>query len=164
MDLINDTKEEIMSNEGNLNSILKDKNEQILEVLNKMKNSLEDDITKAKVKIAKEVPQKNSEMIEWLKRQINELQPFKNKVMFLDNKTAQYEANIKILQNKFDLANDKVSNLEKLVELKDSKNAEVVFYVENLEAKLSDVKDFVFRNCSDQLDNFNASFKNYYTK
>lgn len=164
MDTLNELREEQTKSEKELMEDIREKSENIMDIMNKLKHGLEDDLTKVKIKLSKEVPVKNSEMIEWLKKQIAELQPFKNKVMFLDNKTAQYESQIKQLQNRLDMSNVKVENQEKLIVLKENKLQEQLLYSENLEAKLSDVKDFVFKNCQDNLDAFNNCFKNYYTK
>jgi serine/threonine protein kinase len=160
-DLLNERKEEINNNQSEMVHLIKQRSEAVIEVLNRMRNNLEEDINRSKMKINKDTSSKNSEMIEWLKRQVSELQPYKNKVLFLDNKTAQHEANIKLLSNKLDLSEIRVTSLEKLIKLKESQIDEGKLYAEKIEAKLSDVKDFVFKNCLDQLDEFQLQFKNY---
>lgn len=160
-DLIFERKDQIDNNQSEVINLIKQRSEAVIEVFNRMRNNLEDDITRSKMKIIKDSTSKNSEMIEWLKRQVSELQPYKNKVLFLDNKTSQYEATIKILSNKLDLAEIRVVSLEKLIKLKENQIEQRKSYSEQIEAKLSDVKDFVFKNCQDQLDEFLVQFKNY---
>lgn len=160
-DLIFERKDQIDNNQSEVINLIKQRSEAVIEVFNRMRNNLEDDITRSKMKIIKDSTSKNSEMIEWLKRQVSELQPYKNKVLFLDNKTSQYEATIKILSNKLDLAEIRVVSLEKLIKLKENQIEQRKSYSEQIEAKLSDVKDFVFKNCQDQLDEFLEQFKNY---
>lgn len=160
-DLIFERKDQIDNNQSEIINLIKQRSEAVIEVLNRMRNNLEDDITRSKMKINKDSTTKNSEMIEWLKRQVSELQPYKNKVLFLDNKTSQYEANIKVLSNKLDIAEIRVNSLEKLIKLKENQIEQRKSYAEQIEAKLSDVKDFVFKNCHDKLDEFELQFKNY---
>jgi serine/threonine protein kinase len=164
IDFIQDKRDDMKTTESVLTISVKEKSEAVLEVLTKLKSNMDDSITSAKLKIQKEIPSKSQETIDWLKKQINELQPFKKDYTYLIDRTKQLDLNIKILKEKLQSSEERVSSLEKIVKLKDNKLEESHFYSENLEAKLSDVKDFVFKNCPDQLDSFNGFFKNYYTK
>ena len=65
------------------------------------------------------------------------------------------------LNVKLNSSESKVDNLEKIILLKNGKICELKTYTEKIEAKLSDVKDFVFKNCSDLLDSFNNTFNSY---
>ncbi len=162
-ELILDLKELQYKSEFNLVSLIKDKASSVMEILTKLRGALGDDLANVRIKISKENTRKNVEMIDWLKKQINELQPYKNKVLSMENKTAQNEALIKQLQNKIQDIIIKADTNDKLIVLKESKIKEASLYAENLEAKLSDVKDFVFKNCSDQLDSFNNVFNGYFS-
>jgi serine/threonine protein kinase len=164
LDFIEDKRDDMKTSESVLIVSVKEKSEAVFEVLTKLKSNMDDSITSAKLKIQKEMPSKSQETIDWLKKQINELQPFKKDYTYLIDRTKQLDMNIKVLQEKLQSSEDLVSSLMKMVELKESKLDECHVYSENLEAKLSDVKDFVFKNCPEQLDSFNAFFKNYYTK
>ena len=145
-----------------LSDVLNEKSGQISEIFLKFKNSVEDELNKANIKVRKESnASKINQMVDWLKKQINELQPFKNKSMFLENKISNLEATISLLQNKLQSSDSKVENLEKIIVLKNEKIDDGKAYIEKIEAKLSDVKDFVFKNCTDQLDSFNNTFNNY---
>lgn len=157
-----EVKEENEKLGNELNEKLNERTGQINELFQRFKNSIEDDLIKANMKVRKETNNlKNNQMIEWLKKQINELQSFKNKSMFLENKMTSLESTIAQLQTKLHNAESKVENLEKILILKNGKNEEQKLYIEKIEAKLSDVKDFVFKNCSDYLDSFNSSFNSY---
>ena len=91
-------------------------------------------------------------------------QKYKNKNLANENKITQLSDNLKILHNKIEMAELKIVELEKINSLKEDKLSTVKTYSENLEAQLSDVKDFVFKNCTDQLDAFWVQFKDYYQK
>jgi uncharacterized protein (DUF2249 family) len=147
-------KEETFKADSKMMSMIRDRHDVVVEMLGKLK-------IKEEIKpLTKENP-KSAEMIEWLKKQLNELQPFKNKVMALENKIISLENANKTLNAQIKNNIDKTFSNEKIIELKEEKINELKVYIENLEARLSDVKDFVFRNCPEQLDEFNNSFKNY---
>jgi serine/threonine protein kinase len=158
-DIMQEIKEESTKVDAYFTQFIKEKHESIFEVLNKIKH------TDIEVYLNKQKPKdKNSEIVEWLKKQINELQPYKNKVIALENKVIILETQVKKLQLQVSLTDEKIYSIEKIVEMKNLKVNDLQMYIENLEAKLSDVKDFVFKKCLDQLDEFNNSFKNYYSR
>jgi serine/threonine protein kinase len=163
-DILSELKELQNKSEGNLNSLIKERSDCIIDILGKLKNGMEDDLSKVRSKIYKEIPTKNNEMVDWLKKQINELQPYKNKVVNIENKNLQINKQMEQLTNEISLTKMKLESYEKLNGLKENKIIELKIYCENLEAKLSDVKDFVFKNCQDKLDSFNNSFNNYFIK
>lgn len=143
-------------------NLIKERSNAVYDLLNKSSRNIEDEVQRIRQKIIKENQNKNNDIVDWLKKQIQELQAFKNKSNSQDIRISQLETHIKNINSQIELANTKVYNLEKVIELKESKITEMKSYSENVEAKLSDVKDFVFKNCSDQLDIFNNTFKNYY--
>lgn len=142
---------------------IKEKSNQVIETISKMRSNIEEDFNKKAAKMnTNSGNNKSAEMVDWLKKQIQELQPFKNKVVSTEMRVNSLEVTNKSLMTNLELANNKASDLEKLNGLKDTKIIEMQNYADNLEAKLSDVKDFVFKNCHEKLDDFNNCFKNYY--
>jgi serine/threonine protein kinase len=158
-DIMQEIKEESAKVDVYFSQFIKEKHESVFEVLNKIKH------TDIGVYLNKQpVSYRNNEIVEWLKKQINELQPYKNKVNALENKVFTLESLVKKLQLQINITEEKLSSVEKISELNNMKVVDLKTYIENLEAKLSDVKDFVFKNCPDQLDEFNNCFKNYYSR
>lgn len=161
--MLQEIKDQCSKVESDIAIQIKDKSNQVLETINKMRSTIEDDLNKKASKISSNSSSnKSGEMVEWLKKQIHELQPFKNKVVAMEMKVNSLELSNKSLQTNLELSNNKADDLIKINNLKDIKIVEMKNYADNLEAKLSDVKDFVFRNCHEALDEFNNCFKNYY--
>jgi len=157
-----DIKEENQKIANDLSEKLAERTGQINELFLRFKCSLEDDLINANLKVKKESnAAKNNQIVDWLKKQINELQNYKNKSIFLENKMSHLETSVSQLNVKLNSSESKVDNLEKIILLKNEKICELKTYTEKIEAKLSDVKDFVFKNCSDLLDSFNNTFNSY---
>jgi len=99
--------------------------------------------------------------LECLKKQLAELIPYKLRYI-------QLEAKVEKLENDLVITNKKIDHLKELESLKDCilKDKEVKMnkdsmYITNIEAKLSDLKDFVFKNCleSEKLEEFSSLLK-----
>lgn len=154
-------KEKCLKSESSIMSIINEKNVEVLDVFKKVRYTLEDDINKARFRLNAENKSKTSDIIEWYKKQVQELQPYKNKFNALD-------AQFKILENLNKQLNIKVSDNEiklvtgeKLEVLCKEKINELQRKIEDLEAKLCDIKHFVYNNLNgDLLDEFNSYYNN----
>jgi serine/threonine protein kinase len=152
-------KEEAEKCEKKFSEIINERQNSLMEVINRIKSSLEDDYIKIKVKLEKENPSKVNERLEWLKKQISELMPYKIKSSNLEIQTAKLESQIKKFEEQVELFKTNCNVLEKLNNEKDYKLSKNEKYIANLEARLSDVKDYLFRNQQDKLDEFKKWYK-----
>jgi len=85
--------------------------------------------------------------------------PYKTKTSTLENQLEKVDQRVKIFQEQADTSKLSLNLIEKLnVELKEN-----VFNlnkrIQNLEARLSDCKDFIFRFSTDKLDDFNKCYR-----
>jgi serine/threonine protein kinase len=158
--IMQELKEESTKADSHFMQLIKEKHDSVSEILSKIKTTDIGHYFNEK----RSSKEKNPEIVDWLKKQINELQPYKNKVNALETKIVTLEAQIRKLYSQIALAEEKTYTFDKIMEMKNIKVNDLQTYIENLEARLSDVKDFVFKNCPDQLDEFNNSFKNNYSR
>ena len=154
-------KEKCLKSESSIMSIINEKNVEILDVIKKVRTVLEEDINKARFRLSAENKSKTSDIIEWYKKQVQELQPYKNKFNALDG-------HFKIIENANKQLSIRIADLEirlvtgeKLEVLCKEKILELQRKIEDLEAKLCDIKHFVYNNLNgDLLDGFNSYYNN----
>jgi serine/threonine protein kinase len=152
-------KEEAEKCEKKFSEIINERQHSLMEVINRIKTGLEEDYIKIKVKLERENPSKVNERLEWLKKQITELMPYKIKSSNYEIQVSKLESQIKKLEEQIELAKTMANVLEKLNNEKDYKISKNEKYIANLEARLSDVKDYLFRNQQDKLDEFKKWYK-----
>lgn len=163
--VFNEIKEKCFKSESSIMTIINEKNSEILDLIKKVKSSLDEDINKARFKLSAENKSKTSEIIEWYKKQVQELQPYKNKFNTLDVQYKILENNHKNLAMKIYDYDINLKNSEKLKILCDEKIKDLLEKIENLEAKLCDIKHFVYNNViGDKLDEFDNFYNNYTNK
>lgn len=149
-------KEEITNsleiNNEMLKSLLQNDKQHFEEEYNIMINKLTSEINKNKTS-------HTNKNIEELKKQLIALMPFKLK-------NIELEAKIEQCENTININNEKIKNLIEHKNAMDIWKIEKEKYIvkqnqniEDLEAKLSDVKDFLFKNCSDKLEEFTLYYK-----
>jgi len=143
--------------EKKLIDIINERNNMISEAFTKVKTSLEEDFMKIRLKFDKD--NVSNERIDWLKKQISELMPYKIKSTNLEMQLSKFEMNQKKLEEMVNLHKINIVTLEKLNSEKDYKMAKKDKYIINIEAKLSDVKDYIFRNHQDNLEEFKKWYK-----
>jgi len=159
--VFSEIKEKCLKSENSIMSIINEKNIEIMDVIKRVRSSLDEDINKARFRLNVENKSKTSDIIEWYKKQVQELQPYKNKFNALDNQ-------FKILENthnktiiKLTDLEEKIVTSEKLQALFKDKINELNRKIEDLEAKLCDIKHFVYNNLTgDLLDEFNSFYNN----
>jgi len=157
----NEIKEKCLKSENSIMSIINEKNFEVLEVLKRVKSTLDDDINKARFKVSIENKSKTSDIIEFYKKQVQELQPFKNKYNSLETQFKILENTSKQTMIKFNDTQTNIDSLEKLEILSKEKIIELQRKIEDLEAKLCDIKHFVYNHLTgDLLEEFNSFYNN----
>ena len=130
--------------------MVSEKNNYFIDTLHKVKSSFDNDMIQIKMKLGHS--SKGDERQEWLKKQINELMGYKLKSIKLEGTITKLEERIEILTHKVNDSSLQTETNKKIasdleIELKVKKD-----HISSLEAKLGDVKDFVFQNCKDKLE------------
>lgn len=158
---LSEVKEKCLKSESSIMNIINEKNLELLDVIKKVRNVLEEDINKARFRLNAENKSKTSDIIEWYKKQVQELQPYKSKFNALDAQLKILENANKLLAAKLGDINVKLVTEEKLQVLSKEKIIELQRKIEDLEAKLCDIKHFVYNNLNgDLLDEFNSFYNN----
>lgn len=158
---LNEIKEKCLKSENSIMTIINEKNLEMLDVIKKVKITLDEDINKARFRLNVENKSKTSEIIEWYKKQVQELQPYKNKFMALDTQYKILENEKKQTLTKKNDFETQAQTLEKKRILCEEKICELNRVREDLEAKLCDIKHFVYNKLNgDLLEEFNSFYNN----
>ncbi len=139
--------------------LLNDNHSMLVGLVNKVKSSFQEECEKLVRNISQNKTNKTNHKIEELKKQIVELMPYKVKNIQIEAKFEKLEGSVSLLNEKLKTLNDYKSTSEILNSEKDTVIAKLNDKIVDLEAKLSDVKDFLFRNCSDKLDEFTPFYQ-----
>ena len=165
INLFTEIKEKCFNSENSIMSIIKEKHSEVIETINKLKINLDDDIYRARYKLNNENKSKTYDIIEWYKKQVQELQPFKNKYLTLENQFKNIENTNKLLNITIEDNKIKFETMEKSEFIYKEKIQNLNIIISDLEAKNSDIKNFVFTRISDQnldeFDNFYNDKKKY---
>ena len=154
--IIDSMKEESSINEKKFIEIVNERHSSIIECLSKLKLSFEDNFNKIKDKMDKDnnIQNKANERLDWMKKQITELIPFKTKTSSLESQLQKVDVHIKTHKELAETCMNSLLISEKLNNEHREKIKALNKNISNLEAKLSDCKDFVFKFCFDKLDDF----------
>ena len=152
--MIIEMKDEISTSERKFSDVIDNRFNSIKDIMNQMKYSISSDLGKSRTKIDKE-----GGIITWLKGQISELIPFRSKYGNLENDYNKLKSSIIITTEQFEKNKQLIDLSEKLCKEKEIKINEKKQHIVCLEAKLSDVKHFVYLNCSEKLDEFNKNYQ-----
>jgi len=155
------TEEFIGKSEEIICRMMVDKKTIIENLINQLKTNFESDVETVKKVISDEKNYKTNERLEYLKKQITELLPYKMKCIHLEAKIEKLDNNVIILEKKISNLKDIDLLRETFLKETEKKLSEMKIYVNNLEAKLSDIKDFLFKNCNEKLDEFYRFYNNY---
>jgi chromosome segregation ATPase len=159
INLFNEIKDKCLKSENSIMTIINEKQIEVIETVSKIKASLNDDINRARSKLSVDNKTKTQEIIEWYKKQIQELQPYKNKYNALDSQCKTLENSSKLLNKKLDDYKIKSDTLEKSAIFHKEKIEYLNGKIIDLEAKNSDIKNFVFSRISDEyLDEFDTFY------
>ena len=154
-------KEDSSLNEKKFIDIVNERHSTIVEFLSKLKNTFEENFNKIKDKMEKDIniQTKNNERLDWMKKQITELIPFKTKTSTVENQLQRVDIQIKIFQELAETCKNSLNISEKLNKEQTDKIKFLNKNIKILEDKLSDCKDFVFKYCYDKLDDFNKCYR-----
>lgn len=161
--IMEEIKSDLTKSDSTLKDMITEKSEIIAKLCESLKHSFDDDVQRIKNRLTNDDKLKNkeNEKVEWFKKQLSELQPYKNKYNNIENSVQKYETQIKFLQNKLETYENWSFTSEKLITRKNEKIEQLNKYIQSIEAKLCDVKDYVFKNYSDRIEEFMNCFKNY---
>ena len=156
---LKDIREDREKSEKKIVAHFEEKHLNVIDTINKIKSTTEEDFFNIKLRVKKENDVKINERVDWLKKQINELMAYKTKSSNLELAIQKQESQMKFFKEKMDLDNINLELLEKVKTDSEIKLINLQKYCRNLEDKLSDVKDFVFKNCSEKLEEFTKYYK-----
>ena len=132
-------------------------NKNLLNAIDKFKNTINEDIASAQAKFNKD--SKKAEMIEWQKKQINELQQYKTKVIGNEKKIEQLTTDIQILEEKLKVTTDLKQEFENLNISKDEIITNLKEKINVCHERIQNIVKFVEKNCKEP--NFSKKFKNF---
>jgi chromosome segregation ATPase len=156
-------KNEFERSEKNIINTINERHEAIMKKCEQLKQIGSEEVDKITERLNSVIKQDpKDQRIEWFKKQLNELIPFKNKCQAFEINLTKLETNEKKLKEKIDNLETLNYSLQKVCERKENKVEDLRKYVQNIEAKLCDVKDFVFKNFPESVEDFMAYFQVYY--
>lgn len=154
--MLNEIKEEFSNSEKSIKGIIEKKSEDIGDMLNKLSKRIEEEVSlfmstndRENLNQASKTTKEN-----WLSEQVHELQPYKTKYMSLELKLKKAESEIEILKSKCITYEDIINECKKDNDFKTEEYKKSMTEQKNLEAKFSDMKDFVYKFCPNKLDEF----------
>jgi len=157
---LNQIKDYSEKTEKKFTELIEERNNHILEIFENTKNSISQEIVKFHNKSDDENKNnKINERIEWMKKQVNELMNYKLKSTNLEENLKKIESHNKKLEEMMELCKYNSLMLEKVNSEKEEKIVTKDKYIRNLEARLSDVKDFMFSNHIDKIEDMNKWYK-----
>jgi len=131
----------------NINYMLNEKEEMIKNYIHTIKNDFMDEYLRLSMKpINGYRPDKTKERFEWIQKQVVELTPFKIKSINLETQNSKLISENKINSEVIYLKNIEIDLLKKLNDGLKDKIKEHADYISCLESKLGYIKDFVFTN------------------
>ena len=156
MENFNQVKIEYNLRDEKFTSLLNEKSIMIMEQVQKFSSNFFSDVEKAFDKVNKPTVVKDQK-IDWLNKQISELNEYKKKGIELEKKVSQLTNEVDVMKKKIELGIVETNSLKKNIELKDQAIANDTKKIEEFTAKLNDCTNFVM-NKTDQLTW--ESFKN----
>jgi len=127
-----------------INQMLSEKEDMIKNYYHKVKNDFMDDYLRIST-ISASRPDKTKERFEWMKKQVVELTPFKNKSLNLEIENNKLNYEKKITAENIVLKDTEIELLKKLNQgLKENIKANIN-YISQLESNLGYIKDFMFQ-------------------
>lgn len=140
--------------------IVEERSLSFMEILEKTKIAINEELLKFKLKFEDDSKNtKINERIDWMKKQINELMNYKVKSTNLEESLKKIDNHNKKLEEMIELYKYNSETLQKVNEEKEEKLIKNEKYIRNLEARLSDVKDYMFRNHIDKIEEMSKWYK-----
>jgi len=140
--------------------ILEERHMNIMEIFDKTRLIINEELLKFKNKFEDESKySKANERIDWMKKQINELMNYKVKSTNLEENIKKIECHNKKLEEIIEMHKYNEEILQKVNAEKEEKLNKKEKYISNLEARLSDVKDYMFQNHLDEIEEMSKWYK-----
>jgi len=161
--LLTDVKEELSTAEKSLKSNFDQKQYEVNDLMLKLTKRLEEEVGRfnnIEFIIQNNADTKKNQKEVWLSDQVHELQPYKSKFLNLEIKLKKSENEILLYKSKCDTLDDLYQESKKILESKNEEIKKKIMQIDGLESKLSDIKEFVYKECSTKLDEFHSMFKN----
>ena len=139
---------------------IEERHSSAVDIFRRINNTIKEEIQKLNSKNEEDsTNKKTNERMDWMKKQINELMSYKIKFTNLEENMKKIEKFNKKLEETCELLKYKAETLEKVNVEKDEKINKNEKYIKNLEARLSDVKDYMFNFHSDKLEDILKWYK-----
>lgn len=131
-------------------TVLDDKESGFKAILDILKDSYENN-NFFKINLSDIENKSNNEKEEWFQKQINELIPFKNKCLRLEEMKTKVDNENNILKEQLQLIQEKCDNLQQIQELSSEKlNTEI----EKLSKQIQNSSDFILKHCPEKYEQF----------
>jgi hypothetical protein len=154
-DILNDFNKKYLSNETDVKTLLQKTSTEITELISNLKQQTIDEFVNANKRIneSSNSNSKHKEVIEWYKKQINELMEYKNTTLATQSKLEKIEKENETLKTQMDINNknldvyktnerlkaDKIKQLkENISSLKNEKQDLILYVMEGLKSKNND--------------------------
>ena len=144
-------KSEFKTKDETFNNLLLDKTKTFNELLKKYSDNLSDDISKLFNEANKPISNVKEQKIDWLNKQVDELNEYKKKGIYYDNKNKDLVTETQILANKNKINVDTLKFLKENLILKDDAIASIKQEKTLLEQKCNDLRNFILRNANPEL-------------
>ena len=144
-------KSEFKTKDETFNNLLLDKTKTFNELLKKYSDNLSDDISKLFNEANKPTSNVKEQKIDWLNKQVDELNEYKKKGIYYDNKNKDLVTETQILANKNKINVDTLKFLKENLILKDDAIASIKQEKTLLEQKCNDLRNFILRNANPEL-------------
>ena len=156
--ILDELKEDSYKTEQKFSEILQEIHSDVIETIKKFNESIEEVYRSVKLLIIQDNPVKDENIIEWVKKRVGELFPFKIKCENLEVTCAKMENTIKNYEQNLADKNNELENIRKIKIENEKINKKHENTIQKLEEKLADIKDFIFRNFPEKLDEFKKWF------
>jgi serine/threonine protein kinase len=133
----------------------------IKESLTKVKEDIQNDFIKnsSSTSLYENSKKSMNDKMDWMKKQISELIPFKLKTMNLEVIVGRLEKENKILNEKFQLTELERNTIKRVLIEKDESIKSMRKYIYEIENKLSDIKDFILKSCPEKMEELFLIYK-----
>ena len=134
--------------EETFNNLLNSKTQSFTGSINKYSENLSDNIRTIFNEVNKPVSNVKEQKIEWLKKQINELNEYKKKVIEYENKIRELTDENQNTEKKIQINEENLNILKKIIVLKDEAITNIKNNSTLLEQKCNDTRTFILKNCT----------------
>ena len=147
----NQFKKEYNNRDEKFTSLLNEKSILIIEQIQKFSNSVVSDVQKTFDNVNKPVSEVKDQKIEWLNKQISGLSTYKKKGLEYERKIHELESKLDSITKQHEIAKTELEVLKKNVSLKNEEISQQIFKINNLEAIVSDCKNYITKTAPEKV-------------